>query len=362
MAQPGESENRMRGMISRSRGKQIIGKMRGRRIGVFGDWMLDRYVWGTAERISPEAAVPVVNFLKESDCLGGAGNVAANLAALGASVEGFGVVGKDEAGASLRQRMREWKLSGTGLLEIPSRKTTLKTRIIARHQQIVRIDREDKTPISSKHEASLLKCIAAALPKLDAVVISDYDKGVMSDSLTMELLAACARRKVPVFAGPKLSRLATYPGAILVALNRKEAEFLNRKDSESLEASVLDTDLAVELAARKLLEHFSSTAVMITRGEQGLSLFERNARAGFHIAALSRERPVGVGAISSGRQVFDVTGAGDTVLAVLALAAAAGASLREAALLGNAAAGVVVGKLGTATLTREELESVLWGD
>jgi rfaE bifunctional protein kinase chain/domain len=358
----GESGDKIGGMISRTRGKQIIGRMRGPRIGVLGDWMLDRYVWGTADRISPEAAVPVVNFLSEKDCLGGAGNVAANLASLGARVEGYGVFGKDEAGASLRRHMSERKVSGKGMLEIASRKTTLKTRIMARQQQIVRVDREESKPLPDQQTEMLLRRILSALPKLDAIVISDYDKGVVTESLTERLIRACARRDVPVFIRPKWSRLTSYPGARLVAVNRKEAEFLNRKESESLEASPLDSDEAVDLAARKLLDRFASAAVMITRGEQGLSLFERDSPAGFHIAAISRERPIGLGSVSSGRQVFDVTGAGDTVLAVLALAVAAGASLREAALLGNAAAGVVVGKLGTATLTPEELESALWGD
>jgi D-glycero-beta-D-manno-heptose-7-phosphate kinase len=345
----------MRELISRKRTRQIIGRMRGRRLGVLGDWMLDRYVWGTANRISPEAAVPVVDFVKESDCLGGAGNVAANLAALGARVEGFGAAGRDEAGASLLKRMRELKISEKGILEDATRQTTVKTRIIARQQQVVRIDREDKALLTEKFEAILLKRALSALPKLDAVVISDYDKGVVTDSLAEQILATCVRSDVPVFIKPKWSRLTKYRGATVVAVNRKEAEFLVTE--------TLDTEDSLNSAGRKLLEHFGSSGVLITRGDKGLDLFERSEPHAFHVAASKQELPMGkIGLspareMSPGRQVYDLTGAGDTVLATMALAVASGASLREAAVLGNAAAGVVVGKLGTATLTREELSN-----
>lgn len=338
-------------LISRKRGMQIIGRMRGRRLGVLGDWMLDRYIWGTANRISPEAAVPVVDFAEESDCLGGAGNVAANLAALGAHVEAFGVAGKDEAGAALRRRVRELKLSAKGMLEVANRRTTLKTRIIARQQQVVRVDREVRSPLTEECEAILLKRVLAALPKLDALVISDYDKGVVTDSLAERVLQAAKRNKVPVFIKPKWSRITKYREATVVAVNRKEAEFLVR--------NTLETEDAVHDAGRRLLEHFGCTAVLITRSAEGLSLFEQDQAGPFHVRARSQERPMGLGAEVTGRQVFDVTGAGDTVLATMALAAASGASLREAAVLGNAAAGVVVGKLGTATLTRDELAGAL---
>jgi D-beta-D-heptose 7-phosphate kinase/D-beta-D-heptose 1-phosphate adenosyltransferase len=342
----------MREMISRKRGMQIIGRMRGQRLGVLGDWMLDRYVWGTANRISPEAAVPVVDFVKESDCLGGAGNLAANLAALGARVEAFGVAGKDEAGLALRRRMRDLKLSANGMLEVANRQTTLKTRIIARQQQVVRVDREERSPLTEEREAILFKRILGALPRLAALVISDYDKGVVTDSLAERVLEACKRSGMPVFIKPKWSRVTKYRDATVVAVNRKEAEFLV--------TNTLETEDAVMEAGRRLLEHFVCAAVLITRSDKGLSLFEQGQANPFHVHASNQERPIDLGAGVTGRQVFDVTGAGDTVLATMALAAASGASLREAAVLGNAAAGVVVGKLGTATLTREELAGALW--
>lgn len=344
----------MTGTISRRRGTQLLQKMRGRRLAVVGDWMLDRYVWGTANRISPEAAVPIVDFRKQKDRLGGAGNVAANLVALGARVEAFGVIGKDEAGAALRREMRAMRLAEKGIVELEGRPTTLKTRIMARQQQVVRVDREVRTHLPDATEEQLAKRVLAAMARLSALVISDYDKGVVSDPFVDRVLEAATRRKVPSFIKPKRSRLSVYRGATAVICNRVEAEFLVTHP--------LETDESVRDAGRKLLEHFACGAVIITRGEQGLSLFERDDPKGFHVPAINRETQIVIGktpGTSSGRQVFDVTGAGDTVLATMALASAAGASLREAAVLGNAAAGVVVAKLGTATLTREELAAML---
>jgi rfaE bifunctional protein kinase chain/domain len=331
--------------------------MRGRRLAVLGDWMLDRYVWGTANRISPEAAVPVVEFMKQSECLGGAGNVAANLAALGARVEVFGVIGKDEAGDAVRAAMRELRLDQKGIVELAGRPTTLKTRIIARQQQVVRVDREVRTHLPDSAEQGLIKRLHAAIERTHALVISDYDKGVVSDTLAERVLDAAARRKVPSFIKPKWSRLTAYRGATVVICNRAEAGFLVTRS--------LDSEQSVVEAGRALLDHFGCGAVVVTLGAQGLNLFERGDAKGFHVPAISQETPMDVigkvpgRAVKSGRQVFDVTGAGDTVLATMALATAAGASLREAAILGNAAAGVVVAKLGTATLTREELSGAL---
>lgn len=345
------------GAISRRRAAQILERMRGRRLAVLGDWMLDRYVWGAANRISPEAAVPVVDFMKQSDCLGGAGNVAANLAALGARVEPYGVIGKDEAGDALLHAMRQLALDSKGVIELRGRPTTLKTRIIARQQQVVRVDREVRTHLPDLAEQRLARQILSSFERVHALVISDYDKGVVSDALAERVLDAAARRKVPSFIKPKWSRLTAYRGATVVICNRAEAGFLVTRS--------LDTEQAVAEAGRALLEHFGCAAVVVTRGAQGLSLFERGEAAGGYFPAINQEAPIGVIGKAplregnSGRQVFDVTGAGDTVLATMALACAAGASLREAAILGNAAAGVVVAKLGTATLTREELSVVL---
>lgn len=337
--------------------KRLLPRLKGKRIGVLGDVMLDRYLWGAATRLSPEAAVPVVDFAKQSECLGGAGNVAANLATLGARVEMFGVTGEDEPGRALRSCLRAAGVGDRGLLADKSRVTTVKTRVIARHQQIVRIDHERRDPLRPEAEEKLLRLLFAALKRLEALVLSDYDKGLVTDSFADRVLSACHQLKVPVFVKPKTSKLYAYRGARAIVCNAKEASFFVTQS--------LPDERAVEEAGRKLLAHFGCSAVVITRGEKGMSVFEESSQKHVTIPATSfevtyaRVGQAGIERGSTGRQVFDVTGAGDTVLSVLALAATAGASLPDAAVLANTAAGVVVGKLGTATVTREELAVAL---
>ena len=333
--------------------KRLVGRMRGRRIGVVGDFMLDRYVWGTATRLSPEAAVPVVDFVSQTDCLGGAGNVAANLAALGARVTPFGVTGKDEAARGLRATLTALGISDKGLLADPRRVTTMKTRVIARHQQVVRVDREERRPLRPALEQSLIARIKASLPRLDALVVSDYDKGVVTDALADRVLDECRRRGLPALVKPKTSRLFAYRGATAIVCNKKEAGFFVTRD--------LADEKSLEEAGRQLLAHFGCAAIVITLGEKGMSLFEESKPRHVHVPATSFEVSYarvglpGVDGGATGRQVFDVTGAGDTVLAVLALAVAARAPLEDAVALANLAAGVVVGKLGTATVAPAEL-------
>lgn len=333
--------------------QRIIRSLRGRRIGVLGDLMLDRYVWGTATRLSPEAAVPVVDFVEETSVLGGAGNVAANLAALGARVEMFGVVGKDDHAAVLAANLRKVGIAQRGVLADAARKTTVKTRIIARHQQIVRVDRETRAPLSQEMQGKLARRVAAALPHLAALVLSDYDKGVISDDLADRVLQAAHKAKVPVFVKPKTSRLYAYRGARAIVCNRKEAGFFSTR--------TLDTDESVEQAGRDLLAKFGCAAMVITLGDQGMKVFEDDRKDPFFVPATGFDvtyARVGLPGLehgATGRQVFDVTGAGDSVVATLAIAVAAGASMREAAVLANAAAGVVVSKLGTATCSPAEL-------
>ena len=347
--------------IPRTRLARRVKAMRGRRLGVVGDFMLDRYVLGTASRLSPEAAVPVVDFVEESDCLGGAGNVAANLAALGARVACFGVAGADAGAARLHELLREIGIADREILADPLRKTTLKSRIIARHQQVVRVDRETRAPLSAALEEKLIRRIIAGLRQLDALVVSDYDKGVVGEELAGRVLGACEKLGVPTFVKPKWSMLATYAGATAIVLNRAEAGFLVTRP--------LDDEESIQAAGAQLLEKFKCLAVILTRGQQGLSVFEQGAAEGFRVPATSLDLPFGPGldrrgtAQGPGRQVFDVTGAGDTVLATLALAAAAGAPMVEAAVLGNVAAGVVVSKLGTATVSPAELLAAVrdWG-
>lgn len=347
--------------------KKLLPRFRRVHVAVLGDLMLDRYLWGTASRLSPEAAVPVVDFVSQMDCLGGAGNVAANLAALGAHVHAFGVLGgqrsdkkkirDDEAGASLRACLGQAGIADDGVLADPHLITTVKSRVIARHQQIVRIDHERREPLSPQVEEKLFRLLVARLKNIDALVLSDYDKGLITDELAERVLHACHKFKAPVFVKPKTSRLFAYRGARAIVCNTKEAGFYVTRS--------LTDEKSVEEAGRALLPHFGCAAVVITRGEKGLSIFEEVSPRHLHIPATSfevtyaRVGQPGVERGATGRQVFDVTGAGDTVLSVLSLAMAAGASFPEAAFLANTAAGVVVGKLGTASVSPKELAAAL---
>jgi D-beta-D-heptose 7-phosphate kinase/D-beta-D-heptose 1-phosphate adenosyltransferase len=347
--------------------ERLLPRFRKVRVAVLGDLMLDRYLWGNANRLSPEAAVPVVDFVSQSDCLGGAANVAANLAALGAQVQLFGVLGgkkaqkktaDDEAGAAFRAKLREAGVADAGVFADPSCITTVKTRIIARHHHIVRVDHERLDALNPNTEERLFRSLLASLKHLDVLIISDYGKGLLTDALAARVLHACHQFKVPVFVKPRKSRKAFIcNGASAVVCNREEAGMY-------LDRPVTD-DKSIEEAGGALLPHFGCAAVVITRGEKGMSVLEETSPRAIHIPATSfevtyaRVGQPGVAHGTNGRQVFDVTGAGDTVLSVLSLASAAGASLPDAAHLANIAAGVVVGKLGTATVTPAELQAAL---
>ena len=337
--------------------KRLIPRLRGKRIGVLGDLMLDRYLWGTASRLSPEAAVPIVDFVEQSECLGGAGNVAANISTLGAKVEAFGVIGNDEAGRALQECLSAANIADKGIIADSKRVTTVKTRIIARHQQVVRVDHERRESLRAETQEKLLRILFSALKKLDALLLSDYDKGLITDDFADRVLSAAHQLNVPVFVKPKTSRLYAYRGARAIVCNAKEAGFYVTR-------SVAD-EKSVEEAGRALLAHFGCGAVVITRGEKGMSVFEESSPRHLHIPATgfevtyARVGQPGIERGATGRQVFDVTGAGDTVLSVLALAVAAGAPLVDAAMLANTAAGVVVGKLGTASASPKELVHAL---
>jgi len=350
-----------------SRLERVLPRFRKVRIAVLGDLMLDRYLWGNAHRLSPEVPVPVVDFESQGDCLGGAANVAANIAALGAKVQLFGVLGgkktrqkknaDDEAGTALRACLRDAGMDDSGVLADFKRITTLKTRIIGGHQQIVRIDHERPGSIAPETEERLFRRLVASLKNLGALVLSDYDKGLIGDSFAERVLRGCHQSKVPVFVKPKKSRLLAYAGARAIVCNKDEVNFYVTR--------AVDDDKSVEQAGRALLSRFGSAAVVITRGKSGMSVVDESSSRTLHIPATNfevtyaRVGQPGVSRPSTGRQVFDVTGAGDTVLSVLSLAVAAGATLPDAALLANAAAGVVVGKLGTATVSPAELRSAL---
>jgi D-glycero-beta-D-manno-heptose-7-phosphate kinase len=316
-----------------ARARALLAAMRGRRVLVVGDVMLDEFIWGRVARISPEAPVPVVEVTGQSFHAGGAANVAANVRALGGLAVIAGVVGEDAAAERLRDL-----LLGSGiepaLASAPDgRPTTVKTRIVAHHQQVVRADREQSDDIGPDVEAALLARLRAVLPQVAAVVVSDYQKGVVTPGVMRALRRAARRHRLPLLVDPKVRHLELYRDATLVTPNQLEAEQATGIRIRNLE------DL--QAAGRRILAAVRCEAALITRGEHGMSLF-RAGRRPLHIPTTARE-------------VFDVTGAGDTVIATLALALAARAPLAAAAILANLAAGVVVGKLGTATVSAEEL-------
>ncbi len=311
--------------------KKIIEGFKNKRILVLGDLMMDKYIWGDVNRISPEAPIPVVVTKNDTSCLGGAGNVGHNLQSLGAVPILTGIVGKDKAGDWVRKTVSD----NRGIFISKTRPTTVKTRVIAHHQHVVRVDREEKKPISPRLTDKVYKFIQQE--KFDALIISDYNKGLVTDSLLKKVLSFVQRAKIPVCVDPKLEHFFSFSPITMMTPNHLEAE--------KIVHHTCLTDQEVEKAGATILSKISTKYLIIKRGERGLSVFERGKKA-LHVPTLAKE-------------VYDVTGAGDTVIAVSSLALVAGASIRDAALLANIAAGVVVGKLGTASLTVDELIAAL---
>ena len=320
--------------INKKRAEQILDVARERRIVVLGDVMLDEFIWGDVSRISPEAPVPVVDVKRESTHLGGAANVLANLLSLGADGCVVGIIGNDYAADRIRLSLKEKSSSqrDDGLIATDGRPTTIKTRIIAQHQMVVRADRENRTPVNGEVEQRIISVAQEALANAHALVVSDYDKGVITRRILESVLPE-AYERMPVLIDPKLRNFDWYRPATLVTPNHHEAFRLTGVDDAS--------ESPLQTAATRIREILACDAVLITRGDRGMVLFEHD------------NPPVKVK--TAAREVFDVTGAGDTVIATLALALAAGASMTEAALLANQTAGIVVGKLGTATATKDEV-------
>jgi D-beta-D-heptose 7-phosphate kinase/D-beta-D-heptose 1-phosphate adenosyltransferase len=317
----------------------LLNAARNCRVLVVGDVMLDQFIWGSVGRISPEAPVPVVEFERESFMPGGAANAARNLTALDAKTELFGVVGHDEAARKLKDLLTEQHIGCDGLLPHASRATSLKTRIVAHKQQVVRIDRETRDGLDGKVMARLFDVFKSNLKSADAVIICDYGKGVVTQQLLNEVKALCRARGVWLSLDPKPYHLSL-SGLSLVTPNRKEAFELANLPDETRNANPL-TDSNLMQAADRLMNELRPVILLITLGELGMLLCQRDQRP-FHIPTVARE-------------VFDVSGAGDTVIATFTLAIAAGASPLEAAIISNHAAGIVVGKIGTATVGPEEL-------
>ena len=320
-------------MLNKNRVTEILRALRDRNIVVLGDVMLDEFVWGDVTRISPEAPVPVVDVRRETRHLGGAANVLANLIALGARGTVVGVVGNDDAGKRLRQELHELGAAANdNLIVDEARPSTIKTRIVAHSQLVVRADRESRTPVGAQIESQIVSRLREALKGADAFVVSDYDKGVVTQRILADILPF-AYERVPVLIDPKLRNFNYYKPATLVTPNHHEA--LRMSDSED------HSDDGSHHAATVIRKKLGCDAVLITRGDRGMMLLEADGE------------PVYVN--TAAREVYDVTGAGDTVIAALAGALAVGASMIEAAALANHAAGIVVGKVGTATATADEL-------
>ena len=326
----------MKPPLTRDRVDEILRQLPERHIVVLGDLMLDEFVWGNVSRISPEAPVPVVDVKRESVHLGGAANVLANLMALGAKGSVVGVIGSDVAGQRISRELKACNPEQPShfLLVDPNRPSTVKTRIIAHSQLVVRADREDRQPVNGQIHEGIIAALEQALEDADALVISDYDKGVVTPGILAKVLPL-AYGRIPVLIDPKIRNFSSYRPATLVTPNHHEALRISNLEE--------DSDAGLHHAAQRIHEQLNCDAVLITRGDRGMMLLD------------SSGEPVFVETVA--REVYDVTGAGDTVIAALASALAAGASYLEAAHLANHAAGIVVGKVGTATASREELRA-----
>jgi D-glycero-beta-D-manno-heptose-7-phosphate kinase len=316
---------------------QAIQKFRNKRILVFGDMMLDRFIYGAVSRISPEAPVPVVEIKSENTCLGGAANVAANISSLGGIPVPLGVAGNDHEGNRLREEFHALGSPLGGLIADKDRPTSVKTRIIAHHQQVCRTDREDRSPLSAAVQLRIVEKFRAALPSIDAIIVSDYAKGLLSPPLLRRTLPLAKAAGKIVCVDPKVRDFSVYKPATVITPNTAEAE----------RASGIGISNNRDLlrAGKKIFGDSGIKHLLITRGEEGMALFENDSSVTY-IPTIAQE-------------VYDVTGAGDTVISTLALSLVAGLSILEAAILSNIAAGIVVGKLGTASASPEELISAI---
>lgn len=316
--------------------RRLLDGFGGRRMLVLGDVILDRYWWGEASRLSPEAPVPVVRKRRSTARPGGAANTAANLAALGAAVDLFGVVGADREADELRAVLGEAGVASEGLVAEKGRPTTTKTRVVATHQQIVRVDDEETGPVGAAATAELLRVLTAQLPAADTVVVSDYAKGLLSPMLLAAVMETAARAGRRVLIDPKGGDWTRYRGAHLLKPNRSELGLLTGMPARD--------HAETEAAGLRLAADMPGSLILVTEGPEGMSLYGCGEPV--------RVRP-------AARQVYDVTGAGDTVLATMAMALAAGASTHDAMRLSSEAAAIAVGMLGTAAVTIDQLRAAL---
>jgi len=327
----------MKSIIKHKRAVAILNNFKKASVLVIGDLVMDHFVWGKVRRISPEAPVPVVEVSSESFMLGGAANVVNNIHSLGGKVLVCGVVGRDEMGKKLVHELRLKGISSDGVIVEDGRPTSVKTRVIAHSQQVVRFDREKKEKVHLDTVKTIMDYVSEKINSFDSIIISDYAKGVISEELVEEVIALAKKKDKPIAVDPKVGHFDFYKYATIVTPNNDEASKASGIEIEN-EASLLR-------AGEVLLNKLGSDAVLITKGEHGMSLFENNGEI-THIPTVAKE-------------VYDVSGAGDTVIGTVALSMASGASLKEAAVISNFAAGIVVGKIGTATVTPKELKDAV---
>ncbi|MFH0919941.1 MAG: D-glycero-beta-D-manno-heptose-7-phosphate kinase [Fibrobacterota bacterium] len=324
--------------IPRSRFQSIARKLKGKKIIILGDVILDKYIWGNVDRISPEAPVPVVSVSRETLRPGGGANVANNLKAVGAVPLCISVVGEDGYGDTFRQFLKQLGISSAGLVTDPERPTTIKTRVIAGHQQVVRFDLESTADLTLKMQERLLAQYKKTLATADAVIISDYAKGVITRHVIESAIQMARMKGLFVAVDPKDKHITCYRHASLITPNQKEAEM-------AVGFKIRDED-TLHKAGWTLKNELDLNACLITRGENGMALFE--------------DHKVFTAIPTMARDVFDVTGAGDTVISVLTAAVAGGAAIREAAIMANHAAGIVIREVGTATASLAQIEAEMF--
>jgi D-beta-D-heptose 7-phosphate kinase/D-beta-D-heptose 1-phosphate adenosyltransferase len=317
---------------------KLISSFKKQTVLVVGDTMVDKFIWGKVKRISPEAPVPVVEVTKETETLGGAANVASNITSLGGKAYIISTIGEDIIGKSLIEMLDEKGINPDYLVYDVHRSTTIKTRIIATNQHVVRVDKEVKGFFDRHTEAKILANIEKLIPEVNAVIISDYGKGVLSSKVLKRTIFLARKYKVPVTVDPKIDHFKKYKKITTMTPNEKEA-------IEGMNAKNIKTDEDIAILGKKILKTLNSDSVLITRGEKGMMLIQPNNKI-TNIPTRAQE-------------VYDVTGAGDTVISTMTLALAAKANLLSAAEVANFAAGIVVGKIGTATTNPQELEKAI---
>jgi D-beta-D-heptose 7-phosphate kinase/D-beta-D-heptose 1-phosphate adenosyltransferase len=304
---------------------------------VIGDLMLDQFIWGKVSRISPEAPVPVVEVTEETYMPGGAGNVACNISALDCTASLIGAIGKDFYADSFLEKYQNTNIDTSGIVHFTDRNTIVKTRIIAHQQQVVRVDRESKKPLTPEVIDQAFTNIKDKITKVKAVIISDYGKGLITDKILDFTIAECNRLNIPVLVDPKIENFQKYKNITCMTPNFLEAR-------QGMNRMKVETEQEIETLGQDILSTLNAKSILITRGEYGMSLFENNKIT--HIPTVAKE-------------VYDVTGAGDTVISTLAICLGNGFNIKDSAYISNIAAGIVVGKLGTATVSKKEIVNYL---